>query len=82
METTVDIDGELLRKAKVRAAETGATLRAFIEHALRRELEQAERGTDEYVPRDASVGGGEINPEFLPWHWDRVRDLIYEDRGA
>jgi len=82
VKTTVEIDDELLRKAKVRAAETGMTLRALIERALRRELEQMEGGAGEYVLRDASVGGDGINPEFLPWHWDKVRDLIYEDRGA
>jgi ribbon-helix-helix CopG family protein len=82
VKTTVDIDDELLRRAKVHAAESGVTLRALIERALRHELEQMERGKNEYVLRDASVGGDGINPEFLPWHWDKVRDLIYEDRGA
>ena len=71
-----------MRQAKIRAAEHGETLRALVERGLRRELEDLERKEGGYVLRDASVGGGEINPEFLPWHWDKVRDLIYEDRDA
>ncbi|HET8642479.1 MAG TPA: DUF2191 domain-containing protein [Pseudonocardiaceae bacterium] len=82
MKTTIEINDELLRQAKVVAAERGVTLRALIERALHRELESMERDKRQYAPRDASVGGSEINPEFLPWHWDKVRDLSYEDRGA
>ena len=80
MKTTIEIADELLRRAKMVAAEQGVTLRAVVERALLRELDQVEAGSGGYEPRDASVGGGEINPEFLPWHWDKVRDLSYEDR--
>jgi len=81
VKTTIDLHDELLRRAKIRAAERGETLRELVERAVRRELESGDTGT-EYVPADAAVGGGEINPNFLPWHWDKVRDLIYEDRDA
>jgi hypothetical protein len=38
VKTTVDIDDELLRLAKLRAAEAGVPLRAYIEDALRARL--------------------------------------------
>lgn len=79
MKTTIEIDDELLREAKIVAAASGVTLRALVERGLRHELEQIHRRKGDYVPRDASVGGSEINPEFMPWHWDKVRDLIYND---
>lgn len=82
MKTTIEIDDALLRQAKIHAAEHGETLRAIVERALRRELERTERDEGAYELRDASVGGSGINPDFLPWHWDKVRDLSYEDRGA
>jgi Bacterial antitoxin of type II TA system, VapB len=83
VKTTIEIDDELLRQAKIRAAQGGETLRALVERGLRRELAALELNEGGgYVLRDASVGGGEINSEFLPWHWDKVRDLIYEDRDA
>jgi hypothetical protein len=82
VKTTIEIDDALLKRAKVRAAEEGVTLRAIIERALRQELEQLARAEGDYVLRDASVRGEGIDPAFLPWHWDKVRDLVYGDRGA
>jgi hypothetical protein len=34
MRTTLDLDDELLKAARCRAAENGTTLTAFVEHAL------------------------------------------------
>ena len=39
MKTTLNLDDNILRAAKVRAAETGETLTRFIENALRNHLE-------------------------------------------
>jgi len=41
MRTTVRLDGELLRRAKRRAAETGRTLTALVEDGLRLVLARA-----------------------------------------
>ena len=38
MKTTLDLDDNILRAARVRAAETGETLTCFIENALRNHL--------------------------------------------
>lgn len=45
MKTTIEIPDDLLIEAKKRAAETRTTIRALVEHGLRRELrERARRG--------------------------------------
>ncbi len=82
MKTTIEIDDELLRRAKVRAAERGETLRALVERGLQRELSETATHPTEYVLPDVSVGGGRLKPGFSPWHWDRVRELAYEDRDS
>ncbi len=41
MRTTIDLNDELLRAAKRRAADEGVPLRRIVEHALRRHLEGA-----------------------------------------
>ncbi len=43
MKTTLNLDGNLLRAAKVRAAETGTTLTRVVEEALRTALAERER---------------------------------------
>jgi hypothetical protein len=48
MKTTVDLDEEVLRLAKQRAAAAGITLRAFIEEALRARLLPRPRGRDKF----------------------------------
>ena len=49
MRTTIRIDDTLLAEAKARAAESGRTLNAVIEEALRETF--ARRATDECSPR-------------------------------
>lgn len=80
MKTTVELDDQLLRRIKQYAAAEGMTIRRVLELATQAWLDDREPSPAGYVLRDASVGGGQINAEFLPWHWDKVRDLAYEDR--
>ena len=47
MRTTIRIDERLLREAKARAAESGRTLNAVVEEALRAALARRERGQRE-----------------------------------
>jgi hypothetical protein len=48
MKTTIDIDDEVLRLAKQRAAAAGIPLRAYIEEALRARLLPRPRGRDKF----------------------------------
>jgi hypothetical protein len=49
MKTTIDLDGELLRKAKQRAAAEGIPLRAYIEDALRARLLPVARRREKFT---------------------------------
>ncbi|MFN0156329.1 MAG: type II toxin-antitoxin system VapB family antitoxin [Gaiella sp.] len=60
MRTTIRLDESLLRDAKRRAAETGRTLTAVIEDALRRAL--AERPREQARQRVPTYGRGGLRP--------------------
>jgi Arc/MetJ family transcription regulator len=49
MKTTIDLDDELLRLAKQRAAAAGVPLRAYIEDALRARLLPRPRGRSKFA---------------------------------
>lgn len=72
MKTTIEINDELLRQAKIRAAERGETLRELVERGLRRELDEAAHVPSEFVLRDASVGDPNAPPPELDW--DEIRE--------
>jgi len=72
VKTTIEIDDELLRRAKVRAAERGEPLKALLERGLQRELDETDSHRGGYVLRDASVGNpGDRAPEL---NWDEIRE--------
>ncbi len=81
MKTTVEIADPLLREAKRAAARDGTTVRALIEHGLRRVLEER-RKPGRFRLRDASVRGRGLQPGLEGASWARIRELIYEGRGG
>ena len=81
MKTTVNISDPLLSAAKRLAAQERTTLRALIEEGLRRVLERRER-RGPFQLRRASFRGNGLQPEVTEGQWERLRDLIYEGRGA
>ena len=79
MKTTIEIQDELLTRAKSRAKNTGRTLRSLVEDGLRQVL--ADDGPKErYELPDLSVGGPEGPGPLASYSWEELRDLIYEDR--
>ena len=59
MRTTIQLDDQLLSEAKQRAAQTGRTLKAVIEDALREALARKETpGPDARVPLKTFKGRG------------------------
>ncbi len=58
MRTTLNLDDNLIRAAKRRAAETGQTLSATIEAALREILEPKKKTKHSYRLRWLTVKGG------------------------
>lgn len=79
MKTTVEINDSLLKQAKEFAAREGTSVRALIEAGLR---EQLEKSKHPFKLRDASFGGSGMHPEWQGAGWDKIRDAIYEGRGA
>jgi Arc/MetJ family transcription regulator len=82
MKTTIDIADSLLTEAKRVAAAEGTTLRELVEDGLRRALELRKSKAAPFRLRDASFGGQGLHPDAGDGSWERIRDLIYEGRGA
>jgi hypothetical protein len=82
MKTTIDIADPILDEARKVAARDGTTLRSLVERGLRHVLTEA-KVKRPFKLRDASVkGGGWLRPEFREAGWEKLRELIYEDRGG
>ena len=86
MKTTIDIPEALYRRAKIRAVETGRTLKELVLNSLERELSPASSG----LPTGRSFGERrQLRPEFqrlmesgaLGGGTDST-DLISEDRSS
>jgi hypothetical protein len=81
MKTTVEIPDPLLKEAKRLAEREGTTLRALIERGLRLVVAPRARAA-RFRLRDATVGGRGLQPGARNAGWDRIRELVYEDRGG
>ena len=76
LKTTIEIDDELLRRAKQLGRETGRPLRAVVEEGLRSILISNTRRQRFQLP-DFSVGS-ESSPDPLEnYSWQELRDIIY-----
>jgi len=81
MKTTIDLPDSLLDEARRVAQREKTTLKALLEQGLRRSLaERRARGA--FHLRDASFKGEGLQPEMAGASWEKIRDLIYEGRGA
>ena len=76
MKTTLDIQDELLLRAKRHARSTGRPLRAVVEEGLRQVLSTTAPHPRYELP-DLSVGqAGEPDP-LEAYSWQDLRELIY-----
>ena len=80
MKTTIEIPDPLLAEARRVAESEGRTLRALVEEGLRRALK--ERRATGFRLRKASFRGNGLQPAVKDGSWERLRELIYEGRGA
>lgn len=62
MRTTIRLDEHLLAEAKKRAAESGKTLTAMVEDALRESLARRAAGAKAKPVRVKTAGGGGLRP--------------------
>lgn len=81
MKTTVEIPDAVLKEARRVAAHEKTTVRALIVDGLRRVLaERKRKGT--FRLRKASFKGDGLHPDLAGAPWEKVRDTIYQVRGA
>ncbi|MDE0057873.1 MAG: type II toxin-antitoxin system VapB family antitoxin [Defluviicoccus sp.] len=81
MKTTLDIDDELLARARRHAQETGRPLRALVEDGLRRVLAPAAPRT-RYRLADLRTGDPDAPDPLEGYSWPELRQAIYGDPGA
>ena len=79
MKTTLDIDDELLSRARRHAANTDQSLRHVVEDGLRRVLSSVPRSpkSGEYRLPDLSRGDPSAEDPLSSYSWPDLRELIY-----
>lgn len=78
MKTTLDIQDELLTRAKRHARSTGRSLRAVVEDGLRQVLSAAPANSSYKLP-DLSVGRADDPDPLEAYSWQDLRDIIYDE---
>jgi hypothetical protein len=81
MKTTVEIPDSLLGQVKRLASQEHTTVRALTEEALRR-LMSERKGAKPFKLRKVSFRGNGLQPQMAGAAWQRIRDAVYEGRGA
>ena len=76
MKTTVEIQDELMVRAKRYAKRVGRPLRAVIEDGLRRLLAETSPDVRYHLP-DRSVGDPDATDPLDAWSWQDLREEIY-----
>ncbi len=80
MKLTVEISDLLLKHARRLASKEHTTLKALVREGLRCLI--AARSPKPFRLRKVSVKGKGLHPEMADASWERIRDAIYEGRGA
>ena len=81
MKTTIDIQNELLVRAKRHARATNQSLRAVVEEGLRRVLSPS-ADPQPYVLPDLRAGDPNAADPLERYSWPELRELIYGDPGT
>ena len=76
MKTTLNIQDELLSRAKRHARRTGRPLRAVVEEGLRQVLSN-ESSRGQYLLPDHSVGEAGGRDPLEAYSWQDLREVIY-----
>jgi hypothetical protein len=82
MKTTVDIADPILQRAKRLAARRKTTLKALIEEALRRTLQETETAAQAVPLRTHTFRGRGLQPGLSWDDWNALRSFAYEERGG
>jgi hypothetical protein len=81
MKTTVDISDSIHETARRIASSENSSLKALIEEGLRKVIdERRHRGS--FKLRKVTFKGNGLQAELAGASWDKIREKIYEGRGA
>jgi Arc/MetJ family transcription regulator len=80
MKTTIEISDAVLAQARKLAERRGTTLRALVEEGLRKVVAESRR-QDAFRLRKASFKGEGLQERAASLGWERLREMVYEDRG-
>jgi hypothetical protein len=81
MKTTVEIPDSLLQEARRLAEKEGSSIKVLVEEGLRRIILERKKGK-RFRLRKVSFRGKGVQPDVTEGSWDKVRELVYEGRGA
>jgi hypothetical protein len=81
VKTTIEISDTLLREVRKVATREGVTLRSLVERGLRRIIDETKH-VKPFKLRRASFRGEGLQSDLREASWDKLRDLVYQDRGA
>ena len=81
VKTTIEISDPLLREVRKLAAREGVTLRTLVERGLHRVVAEMKPGAP-FKLRRATFKGKGLQADLRDGSWDKLRDLVYEGRGA
>ena len=81
MKTTIQIPDSLFEEARRLAEREHTTLKALVEHALRRTLAERKR-REKFHLRKATFKGKGLQPAVAGASWEQIRELSYEGRGS
>jgi hypothetical protein len=81
MKTTVEIPDSLLLEAKRLAEKEGTTIKVLVEEGLRRIILERKKGK-RFRLRKLSFRGKGVQDDVTEGSWEKIRELIYEGRGA
>jgi hypothetical protein len=82
MKTTIEIADDLFERAQRLARKEKTTFRSLTEQGLRLVLKEKQSKSTKWKWNPLVVQGGGLTDEFQNASWERIRDEIYEGRGA
>ena len=82
MKTIIELAVAFLDKVQRLAKKGMPSFRELTEAGLRPVLSSKHIKQPKELPPLVTFGGGGPTDEFKDWNWDKIRDQIYEGRGA
>lgn len=82
MKTTIEIADDLFERVQRLAHKERTSFRALTEAGLRLVVSGKHGQRPRKLPPLVAFGRGGPTEQFKDWNWDRIRNEIYQGRGA